>query len=85
MEFDYDALLNTAAVAYASKMRSIKERLAKLNAADFDHDNTSRRLEAEWLADDAKALAIAASTYSALVEGLSRDDKSFINVPKSEA
>lgn len=79
VKLDYDALIATAAIAYGAMKNRISEYLNKLTDDDLQNDNTSRYLDAQYLQETAYSLAIAAETYSALLEGKSRETVTIVN------
>ena len=79
VKLDYEALIRTAGIAYCAKKNAIGERLGELSDCDMKGENTSRYLTAHYLKQDAEALAIAAETYSTLLEGKKRDSVIIVN------
>ena len=79
-ELDYQALLETARVAFHSLLQSISEHSDKCHHGDI----TRRFLEAGWLYQDAKELTIVAETLSTLEGGLTRSQIEIINKPNKE-
>ena len=80
VKIDYNALLETASIAFRLARDKVHKQLNELY--DWNISNTSRSLTANWLADEAKNLAIATETYSTLAEGKTRGVKELINIPK---
>jgi len=80
-KLDFEALLQTAQLAYSSRLREISARVSKLSAYP-SIGNTSRWLEAHWLAEDTKALAIIAETLSTLLEAKDREEIEIVNKPE---
>lgn len=67
---DYQELIKTAQVAVHYSLEALNQRLKKW----YDiHPNLSD-LDAEWLLNDAQALATATTTLHYLTEGLKREE-----------
>lgn len=80
VKLDYDAMIRTAGIAYRASKEEISSYLDKLYVADEKADSTSRYLTATWLKHAATNLAIAAETYSTLLEGKTREQKTLVNL-----
>ena len=83
-KLDFEALTQTAAIAYASTRRHVENALGKLQRMlkSEEYENAGFPLKAQWLAEDAERLAIAASTYYTLLCAKSRKEISIINKPQ---
>ncbi len=72
VKLDYDALLKTSAFAQRELRERVSQHLRSLNEATIKNDSTSQYLQAQWLSQTARELAIATDTYAALFEGVTR-------------
>ena len=90
-KLDYQALLDTARIAYHNSVENVSRGLNRLRDYDFkaitDKTNSSNigiKSEAEFLASIANQLQIVAETYVTLKEGLKREELEVINKPEIE-
>ena len=80
VRLDYQALIRTAAIAFMETREAVSRYLDELR--EMEISNVSRSMTANWLADKADALAVAAETYSTLVGGKTRSHVDIMNKPK---
>jgi len=81
-KLDFEALVKTAAFATRELRQQVSRYDGKLSAALMDNDVTGIHVDAQWLADAARDLAIAADTYAALLGARSREEISIVNKPE---
>lgn len=67
---DYSELVKTAKVAVHYSLEALNQRLKKW----YDINPKLSDLDAEWLLNDAQALATATTTLHYLAEGLDREE-----------
>ena len=72
---DYQELVKTARVAVRYSLDALHQRVRRW----YDIKNRPTNLDAEWLLDDATALAIATTTLRYLEEGMSREEVIIVN------
>lgn len=84
VKLDYQALLASVTAGYREIKNRLYREFSTLGEADDTGDNVKRYLTAKYIHRVAKDLAVAADTLSALVEGIDRPDKVFVNVPPVE-
>lgn len=77
-KLDYQELIKTAIVAVRHSLNSLDERLRVWHR----HPGTPTRLEAKWMFDDARDLAIATTTLYFLKEATKREEISLVNMPE---
>ena len=82
VKLDYEALVETAEIAFVETREAVSRYLDELR--EMEISNVSRSMTANWLADEAKTLAVSAETYSTLVDGKTRSHVEIINKPKVE-
>lgn len=82
VKLDYHALRLTAEIAYRESRDRIAHYLDALHWRDCRGEHIGRTHDARSLAGTARDLAIAAETYSTLVEGETRSIKILVNVPE---
>ena len=80
-KLDYAALTRVAEIAYVAMKHEIERYQNELRDDDLTNAHTARYLDANWLKQAAKNLAVAAETYSSLKEGETREIIRVINKP----
>ena len=72
VHLDYDELLKTARIAVRYSLAALESRIQKYH--QLPPNNRLTNLDAEWMLEDAEALAVATTTLHYLQDGDKRED-----------